>query len=360
MARLASEQARAKTRRRRTRGIAVVLTSMCLVAALVAVTITFDLPIPGVGGSDVPPGQPVEVTIPEGASTRQIGELMEDAGVVGRGRDVGDEAASRGVDNQLKPGVYQLTTGMDLGELLDTLVAGPGASAANRLTIPEGYTVRQISDRIVQSGRWSADQVQQALADPALTSPYRPEGDVPQPLEGLMFPSTYPLRPDMTLQGLLQTMLDKTTAVMERQDFRVARQLNLTDYDVLIVASMIEREALVAEDRPKIARVIYNRLRIDQRLQIDATVQYALGETQSRLSTADTQTDSPHNTYRHAGLPPTPIAAPGENAIKAALAPADGNWTYYVRTEQDGRHSFTDSHDEFLELKELARERGFI
>jgi UPF0755 protein len=329
----------------------------------VAATLTLDIRIPGLptfGGPDVPPGQPVQVTIPDGASTREIGRRLEDAGVVDHGRAFADEAASRGVDSQLKPGVYELTTGMDLDELLRILTTGPKASPANQVTIPEGWTVRQIAARLAETGRWTPQQVQQALADPNLASPYKPRGRVAQPLEGLLFPSTYPVEDDTPLPELLQAMLDQTQEVMSRQDFTTARRLNLTDYDILIVASLVEREALVSQDRPKIARVIYNRLRADQRLQIDATVQYALGENRERLSTADTRVDSLHNTYLHAGLPPTPIAAPGEDAIRAALAPAEGPWLYYVRTEQDGRHSFTDSHDEFLRLKELARQRGFI
>jgi UPF0755 protein len=358
MSRLSDEQARAKSRRRRLRSAGIIAAAVVVVAAVVAVTL--NVPIPGIRDSGVPPGQPVQVTIPEGAATGEIGRILEDAGVVDSGGALADEAIQQGVDNQLQPGVYGLTTGMDVAEVLDVLVAGPQAAPGDRLTIPEGLTVAQIAARIAESGRWSAEEVQQALADPNLASPYRPQADVPQPLEGLLFPSTYPVSDDTRLPALLQTMLDQMQTVMQRQDFTTARQLNLTDYDVLIVASMVEREALVPEDRPKIAQVIYNRMRAGMRLQIDATVQYALGENRERLSTEDTRVDSPHNTYLNDGLPPTPIAAPGEDAIRAALAPADGPWLYYVRTEQDGRHSFTDSYEEFERLKEVARERGFI
>jgi UPF0755 protein len=122
-------------------------------------------------------------------------------------------------------------------------------------------------------------------------------------------------------------------------------------YDVVIVASMIEREARFPEDRPKIARVIYNRLSKGMALQIDATVQYALGNWRP-LTLDDLEFASPYNTYLHQGLPPTPIAAPGRASLEAALSPARGKWLYYVVIDAQGHHAFTASYDEFLRLRE--------
>jgi UPF0755 protein len=121
---------------------------------------------------------------------------------------------------------------------------------------------------------------------------------------------------------------------------------------------MIEREAKIPADRPKIAAVIYNRLAAGKRLEIDATVEYAVGH--GKLTATDLRRASPYNTYTHDGLPPTPIAAPGEAAIQAALKPADGDWIYYVLSDKDGSHAFTNSYQEFLRLKAQARAKGVL
>jgi UPF0755 protein len=123
---------------------------------------------------------------------------------------------------------------------------------------------------------------------------------------------------------------------------------------------MVEREAKVPEDRPKIARVIYNRLAKRQPLQIDATVQYALGSSKPRLSNKDLQVASPYNTYLHSGLPPTPIASPGQAAIEAAMEPANGSWLFYVLIDANGHHAFTSSASEFARLKDEARRKGLL
>jgi UPF0755 protein len=338
--------------RRRLRAL-VLLVALGAVALLVA---TNAVEVPLLSGNGVAVGKPVRVTIPPGASTREIGRTLEDAGVVDRAARFTDAAVERGVAAQLKPGEYLLTTGMDSDRLFETLTAGPEATA-DRITFPEGLTVRQIAERMVRGGRWSRREVDAALKSPALGSPYRPRG---KPLEGLLFPSTYTLRPREKPVELLRGMLDQLEGVMSRQDLSGARRRNLTPYEILIVASMIEREARVDVDRPRIARVIYNRLARSMRLEIDATVQYALGGTRPRLTNRDLAVDSPHNTYRSAGLPPTPIAAPGEAAIRAALAPDDGPWLYYVLASKDGHHAFTDDADEFLRLKEKARAAGLL
>jgi UPF0755 protein len=152
-------------------------------------------------------------------------------------------------------------------------------------------------------------------------------------------------------------MLDQMEVVLSRYQLSTAPQ-KLTPYQLLIVASMIEREAKVDADRPRIAAVIYNRLAAGRRLEVDATVQYAVRHT--RLTARDLQSRSPYNTYLHTGLPPTPIAAPGEAAIRAALQPADGDWIYYVLASKDGAHKFTDNYQQFLRLKAEAKAKGLL
>lgn len=347
----ASKLERRRSRRRRTRGIVVfvLLIAVMGAGAYEAFQLTSHRP------PKVQPGRPVRITIQPGEGSRQIARALEKAGVIdsaGRFRAV---ASERGLDGALKPGDYQLETVMDVDSVIDILVRGPNLGTP--FTIPEGFTVQQVVDRIAATKRFSKASLSKALASPNLEVPFRPKGV--KTLEGLLFPQTYRIDKDATPVSVLQEMLDQADSVMSQFDL-TATPRHLSPYQVLTIASMVEREAKVPEDRPKIARVIYNRLAKRQALQIDATVQYALGSNKQRLSSKDLQVDSPYNTYLHAGLPPTPIAAPGEDSIKAAMEPADGSWLFYVLIDADGHHAFTDSAAEFAKLKEEAKRKGLL
>jgi UPF0755 protein len=300
-----------------------------------------------------PPGQPVTITVASGQSSVEIGRALREAGVVDSVNRFRDVAAERGLDSSLKPGTYKLVTGMDIDAVLEVLAKGPSTGVP--FTIPEGYTVAQIVDTIVATKQFSKAEVEKALKSKDLIVPHRPKGVTS--LEGLLFPDTYGIEQDDTAVGVIQDMLDQLEVVLSGYQLSTAPQ-RLSPYQLLIVASMIEREAKVAADRPKIAAVIYNRLAAGRRLEVDATVQYAVGHT--RLSARDLQSGSPYNTYVRVGLPPTPIAAPGEAAIRAALQPADGDWLYYVLASKDGAHFFTNSYQEFLRHKAKAKAKGLL
>jgi UPF0755 protein len=301
----------------------------------------------------LPPGQPVTFIVRTGEGSVEIGRNLRDAGVVDSVNRFRDVAEKRGLDGSLKPGTYRLFTGMSFDAVLDILARGP--STGTPLTIPEGWTVAQIAAKLAGTEQFTKDDVDKALKSKDLNVPYRPEGVTS--LEGLLFPETYGVEKDDTAESVLQDMLDQLEIVLQRQDLSaIPRGLNT--YQLLIVASMIEREAKIPADRPKIAAVIYNRLAIDKRLEIDATVEYAVGH--GKLTANDLTSSSPYNTYTHDGLPPTPIAAPGEAAIQAALKPADGDWLYYVLSDKDGSHAFTRSYTEFLRLKAEARRKGLL
>jgi UPF0755 protein len=237
--------------------------------------------------------------------------------------------------------------------VLDILARGPRTGVP--FTIPEGYTVAQIVDTIAATRQFTRAELQQALKSKDLIVPRRPKGVTS--LEGLLFPDTYGIEPDDTAIGVIQKMLDQLEVVLSRYQLSTAPQ-KLSPYQLLTVASMVEREAKVKADRPKIAAVIYNRLAAGRKLEVDATVQYAVGH--ASLAAQDLGSPSPYNTYVHTGLPPTPIAAPGEAAIRAALQPADGDWTYYVLASKDGAHAFTNSYQQFLRLKAQARAKGLL
>jgi UPF0755 protein len=337
-------------KRRRRRGVLVMGALLALVGVVVFQALQWSA---AREPKAVPPGREVTITVASGQGSVEIGRALRDAGVVdsiNRFRDVAEE---RGLDSSLKPGTYKLETGMSVDAVLDILARGPSTGVP--LTIPEGFTVAQIAEKLAATDQFTKEEVDKALESKDLIVPFRPKGVTS--LEGMLFPDTYGIEEDDTAVGVLQEMLDQLEVVLSRYQLSTAPQ-GLNPYQVLIVASMIEREAKVDVDRPKIAAVIYNRLAAGKRLEIDATVEYAVGH--SELTAKDLRDDSPYNTYTSEGLPPTPIAAPGEAAIKAALQPADGDWLYYVLASKEGEHAFTDSYEEFLELKEQAKAKGLL
>jgi UPF0755 protein len=337
-------------KRRRRRGVLVMGLLLALVGLVVFQALQWSAarePKP------VPPGQEVTITVNAGEGSVEIGRKLRDAGVVDSVNRFRDAAEERALDGVLKPGTYKLVTGMSIDAVLELLAKGP--STGIPVTIPEGFTVAQIAAKLAETEQFTKADVERALESKDLIVTLRPKGE--DSLEGLLFPDTYGVEPDDTAETVIQDMLSQLEVVLSRYQLSTAPQ-NLTPYQVLIVASMIEREAKVDGDRAKIAAVIYNRLAAGKRLEIDATVEYATGH--SKLSAKDLASRSPYNTYTSDGLPPTPIAAPGEASIRAALQPADGDWIYYVLATEEGEHAFTRSYQEFLKLKAAARAKGLL
>ena len=341
---------RRRLRRRRRRGVLVMGALLALVGLVVFQALQWSA---AREQKAVPPGQEVTITVASGQGSVEIGRALRDAGVVDSVNRFRDTAEERGLDSLLKPGEYKLVTGMSIDEVLDILARGPSTGVP--LTIPEGFTVAQIAAKLAGTDQFTKEEVDKALKSKELIVPLRPKGVTS--LEGLLFPDTYGIEEDDTAVGVLQEMAEQLEVVLSRYELSTAPQ-KLSPYQLLIVASMIEREAKVDADRPKIAAVIYNRLAAGRRLEVDATVQYAVGH--ARLAAQDLRSSSPYNTYVHTGLPPTPIAAPGEAAIRAALQPADGDWIYYVLASKDGAHAFTNSYQEFLRLKAQAKAKGLL
>jgi UPF0755 protein len=190
-------------------------------------------------------------------------------------------------------------------------------------------------------------------------SRYEPAGS--NNLEGLLLPETYFLSPGDDETAILRKMVDLFDQTADRVNLvNAAAKLKVTPYQVVIVASMVEREAKVPEDRGPIAQVIYNRLNAGMRLQIDATVEYALGEHKTSLLYSDLDVDSPYNTYKVDGLPPGPIASPGQASLEAAAQPTTGPWLYYVLSDSNGKHAFATTLDEFNRLVAEAKQKGII
>ncbi len=179
---------------------------------------------------------------------------------------------------------------------------------------------------------------------------YLPKGE--KRLEGFLYPETYEFPKDADEAQIIERMLNQFDSVFDEKAYGRAKELGLSPYQVLIIASIIEEEALKDQDRPLISSVIYNRLNINMKLQMCATVIYALGYNKGYVTTADTQIDSPYNTYVNSGLPPTPIAAPGKKSIEAALYPEKTDYIYYVlKPDDSGTHNFSSDFAKFSKDK---------
>lgn len=230
------------------------------------------------------------------------------------------------------------------------------------VTVLEGLTVEQTVATLAAQTDHTAAEYRTALRDGSVTSALHP-GDAAdlRSWEGLLFPDTYQIADREGPAEILQLLADTTEARVAAVDWSWLQGRGLTPYQGLVIASLIEREAGIDADRPLISSVIHNRLEIGMRLQIDATVVYALGGyPDGGLTFDDLEVDSPYNTYRIDGLPPTPISGARLASLRAAAAPADTDYFFYVLASRDGSHAFATDYDEFLELVEASREAGII
>lgn len=287
--------------------------------------------------------QPVVVTVPEGASTDAIAAMLKRLGIIRDALAFRLYARSRGLDGRLRAGEFELSPAMDVPTVVRTLVSGPIVTYP--FTVPEGYTVAQIADLLAGKGLVDRDRFLAVARDPRL----RPRGvparaEVREPLEGYLFPDTYRIPRGATEEQIIDLMRRRGEAVWTREYRDRLRALNMTVHEVLTLASIIEKEA-TAGDRAQVAAVFHNRLARRMKLDSCATVNYVLEQPRLVLTYQDLETPSPYNTYRNAGLPPGPIANPGEAAIRAALWPADVPYLYFV-AKSPVEHAFAITYDE--------------
>jgi len=299
------------------------------------------------------PSRPVAVEIPTGATSSDVGELLERQGVIRSSLAFRISAQLRGFGSDIQAGAYDLVTNMTIPDVFDVLEGGPLVDTVS-LTVPEGLEVGEVAGEAGTIGLDAEAFRRAATSGRFSLPPYLPEGA--ETVEGFLFPKTYEFSTEgLDEESVIERLLAQFVEEAESLDWGRAEDLGLTPYEVVIVASLVEREARVPGDRRKIAAVIYNRLREEMPLQIDATVQYALPEDNRELTFEDYEFDSPYNTYLHRGLPPTPIASPGLASLQAALEPADADYLYFLVVDQEtGRHAFAETYDEFLRLKEDA------
>lgn len=328
---------------------------------------------------DLVVGEPVEYTVTRGQSVRAVGDDLAELRVVRssvRFRLAADEA---GLAEVLQPGRFELETGMEIEDAIALLAAGPLAPPTIRFTVAEGLTVEQTLERLaeqfvahtVDDLRAVLDERTQAGENAAgvlripewVPEPGEADAQI-EPYEGLLFPETYDIADDATARQVLQRMVDQLVTELERipEELLVAadEERGLTTYEVLTLASLIERETRVDDERSVIAGVITNRLEEEMRLQIDATVVYAIGGGPTAIVTFDDlEIEHPHNTYRIDGLPPTPIAGVGAASLRAAFEPEDVPYRFYVLDAAcDGRHVFAETGEQHQVNVDAFRDAG--
>jgi len=286
-----------------------------------------------------------EVEIAKGDSIAQIGRTLEEQGVVASVDAFVDVAQQDPRSLSIQPALYELREKMAakwaLEELLDTANRIQGA-----VTIPEGARVDQVVKLVAKNTDIKRADLVAALEEPGRLGLPRAAGGNP---EGYLFPATYHIRPDADADDVLRQMVKKAKEVKQQMHIdRRAERLGLSAREAVIVASIIEYEARRNADLPKVARVIYNRLDADMALQMDSTVSYISNRKGDPWTTdAERSSSSAYNTYKHKGLPPGPIGSPGEETLRAALEPAEGDWMYFVTTNfETGETKFTDSYAE--------------
>lgn len=279
------------------------------------------------------------VDIPKGKGVRGIASMLEDEEVVASGRLFLYYTVMSGVQNRLKAGEYEFRKGSTLSDVLDKIVKGD--VLLHRVTVPEGLTVKETASLLEERGLFSSADFLAAASDPALLE--RLPGPPITGAEGYLYPETYTYKKGVTPEEFVKMMTDRFKAVYASFD-GMKEKVNLTDNEIIILASMIEKEAGVVNERPLVSAVFHNRLKAGMRLQSDPTVIYGIGEDfDGNLRRNDLQTMTQYNTYVIKGLPPGPIANPGKDSIEAALNPAPVDYLFFV-SRGDGTHVFSTTY----------------
>ncbi|HET9720466.1 MAG TPA: endolytic transglycosylase MltG [Solirubrobacteraceae bacterium] len=290
----------------------------------------------------------VIVDIPQGAGTSQIGGILARDGVVSSGFFFKLRAKLDGDVGKLLPGRHVMAHGMSYSSALQVLITPPKAAPTTNVTVVPGHSRGQVAALLHAQhvkGSYLALTRRSRYLNPAA---YGAPRSIPS-LEGFLFPDTYQLRLPVSAAALVQDQLTTFKQQFAHVNLSYARSKNLTPYDVLIIASMVEAEAATQHDRPLVASVIYNRLAQHIPLGIDATIRYAVNNYTTPLTLSQLASPSPYNTRTHDGLPPTPIDSPSMASIQAAAHPAQTNYLYFVvKPCGNGEMSFTSSYSQFL------------
>ena len=305
------------------------------------------------------PGLAVEVEIPFGSSATRVAEILQEAGVIADSGLLLAAVQDAGVAGSIQAGTYQLMTGISIEELLVGLLSGPVATSY-RITVFAGQRVDEILDVLAQGSGIERSRFEDALLTGEVTSPFLIQNGAItlRSWEGLLFPDTYEFDNDAEAVQILQRLSDTMEQRMSLVDWSAIAPLGFSPYQGIVMASIIEAEVRLAEERPLVASVILNRLDDGLALQMDSTVLYAL-DTRD-IAEFDPGVDSPYNTYLNTRLPPTPIAAPSFASLQGVAEPAVTDFRYFVLSSTDGRHTFSVTFEEHQAAIQKSRAEGVL
>lgn len=300
--------------------------------------------------NEIAQGVDVTFTIPNGAGAGQIAEILLESKLIESSSDFMKQAMNSGKDSQFKPGTYQITGGATVEEIIDVLVEG---NTGNQLVIPEGYTIKQIAEVVKKSCDISTKSFTKAAnsaEDYEAEFPFL-KGAYKGSMEGFLFPSTYTIPFDAKADDVIRMMLTAYQNQIASVDMSAAQKRDMSSYDVLTLASIIEKESGSDKDKKKIASVFVNRLKSGINLGSDVTTYYGLGKdlTDGELTQSEIESDNPYNTRNpnNVGLPPSPICNPGLASLEAAANPADTDYYYFFYSSQKDKVMFYETLDEF-------------
>ena len=297
-------------------------------------------------------GVPVYFTVRPGMSVSEIGKELYERGIIDSEMKFWWTAKLNGFENKVKSGTFAMQTGMTPRDALEILVYGNTVTI--RFTIPEGFSVRDIAQRLDDVGLVKADAFI-SLAKTYRPYPYVEEHEnVRYAVEGFLFPDTYEINGEFDAARIMQMMAENFDRRLTKDMRDRAREMDLSIYELVTLASLVEKEAYHEEDRPIIAQIFLKRLRLGMPLQADPTVQYLLDAPKEDLLYRDTEIESPYNTYQNVGLPPGPIASPGTASLMAVLHPADTNYLYFV-ADRNGNNYYATNYADHLALVDQVR-----
>jgi UPF0755 protein len=355
--RAVARAARADKKRRRRRNVAALAIVLALLLPFLIVAGWFVYQLNPPGGA----GAAVRIDVEEGWGISEIGDELAGRGVIGSSLafQIYAKVSSAG---PFPEGRYRLQEDLGVRDAVSRLEDGPVSTPVEdlTLTLPPGLTLEQVAARVGELPGRSAETFLQLAGSGVVRSRYQPP-EVTS-LEGLVFPDTYQIGEDEDETAILQKLVTQFDAMADAAGIANApATVGRTPYEAIVIASLIEREAGVEEDRPLISAVIANRLRDGELLQIDAAGCYGKGGCDDApLTDADKQSDSPYNTYRFPGLVPTPISTAGDASLRAAIAPAAVPYKFYVLADDSGRHAFAETFEEHERNVAAAREQGLL
>jgi UPF0755 protein len=329
------------------------LAIVVLVAVIVVVVIGGALWVHVESGASGKPGPRVIVTVAEGSGTAQLADTLEAKGVITSALAYRIWSVIH-AEPELQPGRYAFDQNLSFAAADQVLGGGPNVFA---LVIPPGFTVREVAERVGQLPGHDQAAFDAVATSGAVPSPWQPAGS--HNLDGLLGTGTYVVLPGETDRQLLTTMVDRFDREADAVGLASgSAALGLTPYQAVTVASIVEKEGVIAKNLGPVARVILNRLHNGMPLQMDSTVLYAEGRDGGTVTPTDLRMQTPYNTYLNTGLTPTPICFPSTAALQAALHPPTGSWLYFVVVDEDGTEAFADTYNQQLANEAVAKQRG--